>query len=278
MKRHAAALWKFIKALLVIMNRLIHFYYSVFNNFLVPDKLREYREILDLATTQGYSFLTLEDFHRAISGNVQVQDKYIIIRHDIDTDPSAALEFARAEAEHGIHATYFFRLKTWDQKIVAVIKAQGHEVGYHFEEIASYAKQHRLRSARAIEQSLPLIKAMFCKNLTSLRKHDTISSFASHGDFANRILGVSNSLLLQDENLRKEQGIVYEAYDEQLIEAYGTHLSDKPYPQRYSPNSPQELIKRGDSFLWLSHPRWWRRNLRGNLVELKDRIIEGILW
>lgn len=260
------------------MNNLISLCYLVYNIFFVPDKMEEYREILEFATTNGYSFLTLEEFYRSLSESSQEHSKYIIIRHDIDTDPSAALDFAQAEAEHGIHATYFFRIKTWDQCIVRAIKDQGHEVGYHFEEIATYTKQHRLRTKGAVERSLPMIREMFYRNLTDLRRQNSIDSFASHGDFANRKLKVSNSLLLMNEKLRKEQGILYEAYDTRLLNAYRTHVSDKPYPQRFMPDSPQNLIKRGESFLWLSHPRWWKRNLMANLRELKDRIIEGLLW
>jgi len=260
------------------MNKLKDIYYLIYNNFLAPDRMNEYGEILRLATTNGYCFYTLGEYLQAIQEHKQPRDKHIIIRHDIDTDPSGALSFAAEEAKHGIHASYYFRLKTWDQRIVNELKAQGHEIGYHYEEIATYAKEHRLRTVNAIEKSLPLIRSMFRRNLSRLRILNEIGGFASHGDFANRLLKVSNTLLLLNDELRAEQGILYEAYDPILTDAYGTHLSDKPYPIRYSPDSPQNLINRGESFLWLSHPRWWKRNPKANLLELKDRIKEGILW
>jgi hypothetical protein len=68
-------------------------------------------------------------------------DRFLLIRHDVDITPWAALEMANIEATHGVATSYYFRLHadtynllTPDSlAVVRGIAAQGHEVGLHYE-------------------------------------------------------------------------------------------------------------------------------------------------
>ena len=61
--------------------------------------------------------------------------KVILLRHDVDLLPYNSLRFAEIQAKLGIRGTYYFRAvpESWDENIIKEIKALGHEVGYHYE-------------------------------------------------------------------------------------------------------------------------------------------------
>lgn len=226
--------------------------------------LKEYAQILDTAIKQGYCFITLGELH---AGFTCSERPLMILRHDIDTHPEGALRFAEIEAARGIKATYFFRISTWHPKLQNLLNRRGHEVGYHFEELSAYAVRNHLKDKQSVLQQLPDIKRDFIRNLAQLRRSVDfeIMAFAAHGDFTYQLLDLGNRLFLKDEQLRKECGIAYEAYDEHLVSAYGNHISDKPAPQNYYPESPLNCIHNKVNLLLLTHPRWWIADLKGNL-------------
>lgn len=60
---------------------------------------------------------------------------WIVIKHDVETNVSKALELAKIENKHNIKATYFVQADLLDEnyKILQEIKALGHEVTYHYD-------------------------------------------------------------------------------------------------------------------------------------------------
>lgn len=253
-------------------------WWQVYNQILIPNSWNEYRGILQSAQAGTYTFLRLDELADLIKQKAALPHPFIVLRHDIDTDCKSALQFAKIEAKLGIKASYFFRRKTWIIKYIEVIAGLGHETGYHYEELATYAKNQHLKQARVLESRLEEMRAILSTNLHNLRKDIPINSLASHGDFANRKLGLTNCMLASNEVWRTDMGISYEAYDPWLLAAYQNHVSDKPYPQRFYPKSPQSYIAAKQSFLFLSHPRWWQPNPAANLCELWDRIKDQITW
>ena len=67
--------------------------------------------------------------------------KILVLRHDIDTDPRTAWLMAQIEKKYGFLGTYYCRLSTANDKYMQLIAEMGHEVSYHYEEIASYSKK-----------------------------------------------------------------------------------------------------------------------------------------
>ena len=262
------------------MSRFKALYYSLRNIMKAHSGLSDYVQLLQQARAAGYTIYSLAQFAQLIRDKSGHTEPYLILRHDIDTDCETALAFARIEHEMGIAASYFFRLSTWKTSLIKRIAALGHEVGYHYEELATHAKTRHLTKQEEVKSELPLIRKNFAQNLLRLRGESglPLRGFASHGDFANRKLDLTNRLILTEQSFRDELSIDYEAYDEEIRRAYKLHVSDKPYPVVFIPESPQSLIAKGKSFLLLTHPRWWKTNLRANLKESQKRIWEQLLW
>ena len=107
--------------------------------------LSAYRQLLQSIKEAGYSFFTFEDW---CDGNTV--DNYVILRHDVDLKAENSLAIARIEAEMGICATYYFRVVPQSNKpeIILSIAELGHEIGYHYEDLAicqgdaAKAKEH----------------------------------------------------------------------------------------------------------------------------------------
>lgn len=64
--------------------------------------------------------------------------KGILMRHDVDRWPANALDMAQTEARFGIKSTYYFRVgrPTFKPKVMEAIANLGHEIGYHYEDLA----------------------------------------------------------------------------------------------------------------------------------------------
>jgi hypothetical protein len=102
------------------------------------------------------------------------------------------------------------------------------------------------------------------------------TTIASHGDFANHMLKVPNTELI-DAELRSEFGIVVEAYDPILEKTYDARIIDRELPVRWSPETPFQAIERGAGVMRiLVHPRQWRCNRSENLRQDLIRIVEGV--
>lgn len=238
--------------------------YKLPNTFAAPHSMKEYADILSFATDNGYAFYTLGSFRSMET----VPDKpFIILRHDIDTNPTAALLFAEVEQRFGINASYFFRRCTWNPRIMNMLNRRGNEVGYHYEELSDYAKAKHLKNLSEVLDKIGAIKQQFASNLANLRLtvDFDLTAMASHGDFACVKMDTGNDELLKDHELRARMGVEYEVYDEALMLKYGLHISDWPAPEGYFPKSPKEAIQASESFLFLSHPRWWIPDALGNL-------------
>jgi len=238
--------------------------YKLPNLLRPPHNLAEYRDILEAARREGYSFYTLKGFLLAGS---EAREPFLILRHDIDSHPAAALRFAEAEERFGIRASYFFRQRTWRPRVMSILHRRGHEVGYHTEELTAYAVRHHLKHKQEVLDALPQIRNEFSENLARLRLTVgfELDSVAAHGDFTYPVLGLGNRMVLKDGQLRRDMGILYEAYDEDLMARYRNHVSDKPVPQNYHPAPPLDYIGHREGFLLLTHPRWWVADPVGNL-------------
>ncbi|MFC4990085.1 hypothetical protein [Saliphagus infecundisoli] len=134
-----------------------------------PDyTLALYEDLLDAAVDAGYAFATIED---VLTGS-EPDDPHVVVRHDVDRRPRNALLLARAEADRGISATYYFRTGTATPERLARVESLGHEVGYHYEDFVRAGGDHD----RA--------HALFAETLASFREHATIRTVAGHGNLS----------------------------------------------------------------------------------------------
>ncbi len=253
------------------------------NDYLRGDRRTDYRSLLALAVDRGYTVMPVgafRDLRR--SGSFTAENhRIIVMRHDIDTAPRVAPVFAAEEERIGGCGSYFFRLQTVHVPIMRALAAAGHEGGYHYEELATGAKERGVNGKERVNEILDEARERFVQNLTRLRERTglPLRVAASHGDFANRALGTSNTLLLADRSLRERAGIDLEAYDPEVERGLAFRTIDMTYPLDWRTGDPAEAIRAGlGPMLVLTHPRQWGRQWYWNAREDLKRTAEGVLF
>lgn len=152
---------------------------------------KTYNELLKSIKLGNYEFQTLENFLTNPSKRV------VILRHDSDIWPRNDLKMAKIEKEHGIKATYYFRIPhTFNTNIIKQIRDLGHEIGYHYENLADANGNYE----KAIES--------FKNNLLSLREIYPVKTVAMHG----RPLSKWDSRLLWAKYNFMDFGLIGEPY------------------------------------------------------------------
>ena len=98
-------------------------------------------------------------------------EKIIILRHDVDKKPENSLKFSEIQNQYNIKGTYYFRALpcSWDEKIIEQINSNGHEIGYHYEnmDIANGDVKEAYKD--------------FKSNLQRLRKLSIVKTICMHG-------------------------------------------------------------------------------------------------
>ena len=129
-----------------------------FRKHLTDFTLRRYRQLLESLLQQGYHFLTFEQYcvssTASSASDLQAEGrstasaifrpkadlptKYILLRHDVDLKAANSLATAQIEHELGISASYYFRVVPQSNQpdIIRAIADLGHEIGYHYEDMA----------------------------------------------------------------------------------------------------------------------------------------------
>ncbi len=102
--------------------------------------IRKYRQFLNILLGKGYYFVTFEQYCDFRDRGEALPDRYIIMRHDVEALPENSYAFAQIEHELGIKASYYFRVmpKSNQPEYIRAIAALGHEIGYHYEDMAIY--------------------------------------------------------------------------------------------------------------------------------------------
>lgn len=254
----------------------------IYADFFLPSRLAEYRSLLTAAIGNGYEMHSIRSFWALIrAGGVQGDRKYFISRHDIDTDVNVARCMWDIERELNVAASYYFRLSTLDYALMKEIDRHGSEASYHYEEIATAAKKYKYKTKEDVYRNIDSIRLEFADNVTAIRKLSglPLHIVASHGDFVNRRLGLSNHYILQDKRLRDQLGISLEVYDDAFMSFVTSRHSDTIYPHFYKPSSPLAAIAGGERVIYfLSHPRHWRANPKENFRDNMNRLLEDVKY
>lgn len=155
--------------------------------------LKSYRTLLLALQQSGYQFQTFEEWM-----TVPAQGKTIVMRHDVDELAWNALKMAQLEHALGVRATYFFRVVKQSNvpEVIKQIVGLGHEVGYHYEDLAL----EKGDEAKAM--------ASFEKNLAYFRTYYPVRSVCMHGSSTSKY---DNRLLWKKHQLQ-DFGLVGEPY------------------------------------------------------------------
>lgn len=244
----------------------------IYNDYFMKSRLDEYEQLLKKFLNNNYQFIMIKDYDK-----MNKNGKYIIIRHDIDSDLKIAKKMFEIEKKLNIKSTFYFRLSTFDNKLIEDINKYGSEVGYHFEEIANFCKENKNISSSFVFDNLDEIKKTFINNVKKFENetNSKLYSVAAHGDFVNRKINVYNSILM-DEKVRKDINVDIEAYD--IEKNLDFRTCDCMYPKFWL-NDPNTAIKEDKKkVLLLVHTRWWDKS---PLIRFKNdfiRLVESVRY
>lgn len=146
------------------------------------------------------------------------------MRRDIDTrNDKLLMEMSAVEKFYDINCSYYFRWSTFNPKIIDYISSNGSEVSYHYEEIATFAKQKHIKMQNEIQSNIEEIRKIFRDNYIKFKELTGLpcKTVASHGEWINRALKIANYTLLNDK-LRQDLGIIRETHDQET-EKYVTY-------------------------------------------------------
>jgi hypothetical protein len=126
-----------------------------------------YENLLNEIHDQHYEIIPFREYP-----GKQLTEKVLILRHDVDKNPKNALKCAEIERDHKIRSTYYFRIvrASFDPDIIREIENMGHEIGYHYEDLA-LAKGD-------IDRAIKLFSA----HIDALRQTAIIETICSHGN------------------------------------------------------------------------------------------------
>ena len=98
--------------------------------------LKKYVELLQSLKKSGYRFLTFEQY--CLEKESLDDVRFVVLRHDVDLKAENSLATAKIEHSLGVIASYFFRVVEQSNKpvIIKAIAEMGHEIGYHYEDMA----------------------------------------------------------------------------------------------------------------------------------------------
>ena len=100
--------------------------------------LQKYKQLLIALQQQGYCFITFEQYCDMRSKGEEMPIRYVIMRHDVDLLPRNSFATAKIEQQQGVQASYYFRVvpESNQPEYIQQIAALGHEIGYHYEDMA----------------------------------------------------------------------------------------------------------------------------------------------
>jgi hypothetical protein len=157
----------------------------------------------------------------------------------------------------------------------------GHEVSYHYEEIASYSKKYKFRNRQQVEKHIEPIRMMFADNLKNFRNVHGLDckTIASHGEWINvYYLNMTNLELLNNE-LRKELGIEVEAYDADFMKPFLNARITDLGEQLWDPYPVEDAINNNEPYIYiLLHPRQWYTRGWCNFFSDIKRLLETIKY
>lgn len=249
-------------------------------DYFLRNRIHAYEHLIKTALEKGFEIMPHSQFYDLVKKNEIGERKILMIRQDIDSDPNYCYEWLRIEKKYNFHTSYYFRLCTVDLSIMKEIIHYGSDCGYHYEELATYVKRHKIRSSENIAHHFETIRSEFQQNLNRLemRLGQKIKYIASHGDFANRKLKMPNHTFINRDVL-DANGLVFEAYDSEFLENYSINIMDNCGPDFHTgPISPIHALDNFQVVHLLLHPKHWRSNGYWNTYENSKRFLEGLKY
>jgi hypothetical protein len=149
--------------------------------------LNTYISLLKAFQAKGYVFATFSEY---CSGKISVP-YFVILRHDVDALPQNSLRLAQLENSLGIRGTYYFRTVPgcYDETVIAEIYSLGHEIGYHYETVATINEKKKVKiEERKVKygdcnqpEMIDEAFMLFVRTLEMMRKIVPVETICMHG-------------------------------------------------------------------------------------------------
>jgi hypothetical protein len=155
--------------------------------------LNAYKQLLLALKEAGYAFYTFEDWCRG-----KASGKFVILRHDVDLKSQHSLFVAEIERELQISSSYYFRIipQSNDPKVIQKVVELGHEIGYHYEDLA------------LSKGNIPKGIASFERHLNYFKQFYPVSTICMHGSPTSKY----DNRKLWDVTDYRDYGIIGEPY------------------------------------------------------------------
>jgi hypothetical protein len=196
----------------------------------------------------------------------------LILRHDVDQAPRAALAMLAIERQEGVRATWYFRWRTASPDVIEAVRESGGGVGLHYETLTRMVLERGLQRSDA-GRLIPEARETLRAEISAFRdRFGPIRSVCPHGD--TRVPGVRNGDLLAGEEIA-EYGVEFDGNAALAGHRLGHWLTDRLSTDgRWAGGaSPTALLGDGVSpILCVLHPNNWA----SGTALWRDRLARGI--
>jgi len=207
---------------------------------------KHYFEVLDYAK-EKYSIGSIMEFPR-----LKKKERFILLRHDIDFSLEYALKMAQAEAEHGLHATYFVLLHSpfynalseQGVSVIKIISDLGHEIGLHYD--TRFLAKSSIKAAAQLEQEAQMLGNITGKKIISVTRHNITTT--------------------PKLKMYKISGFLDARGPE--ISVVSTYISDSV--QNWRRGCMHNHIDKKKKLQFLTHPIWWTEDHKTREVILNE--------
>ena len=204
----------------------------IMNSINCDFSLRHYFEILDYASSK-YKIGPLKEFEK-----LRKEEKFVILRHDVDFSLEHALLLAKKENERGIRATYFILLQgmhynALSNENIKIIKKMynfGHEIGLHYD--SNFTKS-KLRLNLQIKKMSEILENIIGEKIFSIAQDNPSISHGINARDNTEYFDAMNSSILKNT----------------------TYFSDSG--QNWRRGCVCNHIDRYNNLYILTHPIWW---------------------
>lgn len=154
----------------------------------------EYEALVHRALERGYAIVGLE---RWVLQPEDEEQPTLVLRHDVDQHPAAAIRVAALEERAGVAGTWYFRWRTAHPEAIATVRRTGGEVGLHYETLTRHALAVGASSAR--EEMVEACRKTLVDEIAAFAaRFGPVASICAHGD--TRVPGVRNLDLLEGQD------------------------------------------------------------------------------
>ena len=173
-----------------------------------------------------------------------ISGRNLLLRHDLDIDPSAALPMAKAEADVGARSTYFVLLSNrhtnpFDHEFraaVAELVQLGHWIGLHFDATQYSLNASSPEFASVVGREVDWLAQVCNVQVDSVSFHRPARDLiASRGELTAPLTHTYENVFIREME----------------------YCSDSSGRWAYGPPEERTAVAEGRPFHFLTHPIWW---------------------